>query len=318
MKNRQLGKDGPEVSAIGFGAWPVGGGMGNVDEKTAIATVRGAIDNGITLVDTARAYRTSEEMVGKALRDGYREKCFLATKCHEDYSRDGIARSLEASLRTMDVEYLDLFQLHHGSPDYPEESIAALAELRDQGKIGYFGVCNFSAAEMRTALGVARPQSNQIVYSLFDRGMEAEEIGQCEEEGIGIQGHSTLAKGLLTGRYSSTSQFGPDDERASQKPRFKGEAFKEYMAMAEQLQAIAQEKGISAAGHRLGTATAGSFERFGRSEEPRPGRRAPGCRRRRVQPGGAEPNRWNCLVGSRSSSFSLIEGQGSLGQMVCK
>ena len=245
MRYRQLGKDGPEVSAIGFGAWPLGGGMGKVDEETAIATVRAAIDNGITLIDTARAYRTSEELVGKSLRDGYRERCFLATKLHEDFSRTGIRKSLETSLRTMGVEYVDLFQLHYCNPDYAEESIAALAELRDDGKIRYFGVSNFSAADIRTALGVAGPQSNQIVYSLFDRSMEAEVIGQCEEEGIGILGHSTLAKGLLTGRYSATSQFPADDERATQKPRFQGQAFREHVAMADQLGTIAQERGIS-------------------------------------------------------------------------
>ena len=245
MQYRQLGKDGPEVSAIGFGAWPLGGGMGSVEEQTAIDTVRAAIDNGITLIDTARAYRTSEELVGKALKDGYRERCFLATKLHEDFSRVGISKSLETSLRTMRVEYVDLFQLHYCNLDYAEESIAALAELRDQGKIGYFGVSNFSASDMRTALGVARPQSNQIVYSLFDRDMEAEVIDQCEEEGIGILGHSTLAKGLLTGRYSETSQFPDDDERATQKPRFKGQAFKNHTAMADQLGTIAQDKGIS-------------------------------------------------------------------------
>ena len=245
MKHRPLGKDGPEVSAIGFGAWPIGGGMGDVDEQIAIGTVRAAIDNGVTLIDTARAYRTSEEVVGKALKDGYRARCFLATKLHEDFSRPGVRQSLETSLRTMGVDGVDLFQLHYCNQDYAEESIAALAELRDEGKIRFFGVSNFSAADMRTALGVARPQSNQIVYSLFDRGMEAEEIGQCEEEGIGILGHSTLAKGLLSGRYSATSQFPSDDERATQKPRFKGEAFQAHIEMVEQLKRVAQEKGIS-------------------------------------------------------------------------
>ncbi len=95
MQQRQLGKEGPEVTVIGLGAWPIGGGMGHVDEQQGIAIVRTAIDSGITLLDTAQAYRTSEETLGKALRDGYRERCFLATKVSGKYSREGIRWSEE-------------------------------------------------------------------------------------------------------------------------------------------------------------------------------------------------------------------------------
>lgn len=90
MQQRQLGKEGPEVTVIGLGAWPVGGGMGHVDEQQGIAIVRTAIDRGITLLDTAQAYRSSEDTLGKALRDGYRERCFLATKVSGKYSREDI------------------------------------------------------------------------------------------------------------------------------------------------------------------------------------------------------------------------------------
>ncbi len=245
MQQRQLGLDGPKVSAIGFGAWGVGGGMGAVDEQTGIATVRAAIDSGITLIDTARGYYTSEAVVGKALQDGYRQRCFLATKVHADYSRSGIITSLETSLKTLGVEDVDLFQLHHYSPEYPEESIETLVDLRQQGKCRYFGVSNFDAEQMRTALRVARPQSNQIVYNLFDRDIEKQEIEQCQEAGIGILGHSTLAKGLLTGRYAPRHRFAADDERATQKPRFKGEQFVRYLTVAGELQKLASDMGIS-------------------------------------------------------------------------
>ncbi len=245
MQKRQLGMNGPEVSVIGFGAWAVGGGMGKVDERTGIDTVRAAIDNGITLIDTARGYYTSEAVVGKALRDGYRERCFLATKVHADYSRQGIVTSLETSLKTLGVETVDLFQLHHYSPEYPEESIETLVELRDQGKCRYFGVSNFDAQQMRTALRVARPQSNQIVYNLLDRDIEKCEIKQCQDAGIGILGHSTLAKGLLTGKYAPGHAFAPDDERATQKPRFKGEQFARYLAVASEIEKVASDMGIT-------------------------------------------------------------------------
>jgi hypothetical protein len=112
MDFRDLGRDGPEVSVLGLGTWPLGGGMGEVDEGTAIATIRAAIDNGVTLIDTAETYRHSESRVGKALRDGYREPCFLATKVSRDFSREGVKSALENSLRTLDVDYVDLYQAH--------------------------------------------------------------------------------------------------------------------------------------------------------------------------------------------------------------
>src|SRR5215211_7735077 len=98
MEHRQLGKDGPQVSVLGLGAWPLGGGMGAVDEAAVIATTRAAIDNGITLVDTAQAYLTSEATLGKAIKDGYRDRCFLATKVSGDFSRAGIAAAMDNSL----------------------------------------------------------------------------------------------------------------------------------------------------------------------------------------------------------------------------
>lgn len=112
MNHRQLGKDGPAVPVIGLGAWPIGGGMGDLDENTCIDTVRTAIDSGITLLDTAQAYRTSEATLGRALEDGYRERCFLATKVSRQYSRKDIERAIENSLRNLGVDCVDLYQIH--------------------------------------------------------------------------------------------------------------------------------------------------------------------------------------------------------------
>ena len=125
MEYRPLGRDGPDVSVLGFGAWPIGGGMGEVDTGVAVAAVRAAIDLGVTFIDTAQAYRTSETVLGKALKDGFRERCFLATKVSGDYSPDGIVQACENSLRELDVDCIDLYQIHSWNPDYPiEESIA--------------------------------------------------------------------------------------------------------------------------------------------------------------------------------------------------
>jgi aryl-alcohol dehydrogenase-like predicted oxidoreductase len=245
MEYRVLGKDGPQVPVLGFGAWPLGGGMGIVDESVAISTIHAAIDNGLTLIDTAQAYRTSETIIGRALKNGYRERCFLATKASFDYSRAGILTAMENSLRALQVDYVDLYQLHGWNPQYPiEESLETLARLQEAGKTRYIGVSNFNARQMQQALRVARFCSNQIIYNLFDRQIEAEDIPFCERAGIGILTHSSLAKGLLSGRYTPRHKFSADDER-SEFPSFQGEVFARYLALADQLKQVAQAKGLS-------------------------------------------------------------------------
>jgi aryl-alcohol dehydrogenase-like predicted oxidoreductase len=219
--------------------------MGQMEDRAAIATVRAAIDSGITLVDTAQAYRTSEEIVGRALKDGYRDRCFLATKVSRDYSRQGIAAAMEESLRKLDVDHVDLYQIHGWNPQYPvDESMEAMARLREQGKTRFIGVSNFNADRMGQALRAARFHSNQPRYNLFDRGIEAEDIPFCAREGVGILAHSPLAKGLLTGRYAPGHRFPEDDER-SRFPRFQGEVFAQYLAAAERLKAVARDRGLS-------------------------------------------------------------------------
>jgi aryl-alcohol dehydrogenase-like predicted oxidoreductase len=245
MEYRQLGKDGPEIPVIGLGAWPLGGGMGQVAEQNAINTIHAAIDNGITLIDTAQAYRTSETTVGKAMKNGYRERAFIATKVSFDYSPGAIRSAMENSLRELDVEYVDLYQIHSWRAKYPiEASMEMMAQLQREGKTRYIGVSNFNADQMRQALNVARFHSNQPRYNLFDREIEAEDIPYCEREGIGILGHSPLAKGLLTGKYQPSDQFPEDDER-SRFPRFQGEMFTRYLAVADRLKAIADAKSLS-------------------------------------------------------------------------
>jgi aryl-alcohol dehydrogenase-like predicted oxidoreductase len=245
MEHRQLGKDGPRVPVLGLGTWPLGGGMGRVDERTAIATIHAALDNGITLIDTAQAYHTSEATIGKALKGGYRERCFLATKVSGDYSREGIRAAIENSLRALGVDYVDLYQIHWWDPQYPiEESMETMARLQEEGKARYIGVSNFNAKQMQQALQIARFHSNQPGYNMFDRQIEAEDIPFCKQEGIGIVAHSPLAKGLLTGKYTPGHRFAADDERSGF-PRFQGETFAQYLAMADQLKEVAHAKGLS-------------------------------------------------------------------------
>lgn len=245
MEYRQLGKDGPQVPVIGLGAWPIGGGMGHVDEQNAIDTIHASIDHGISLIDTAQAYRTSEAIIGRALQNGWRERCFIATKVSGRYGRTDIRAAIENSLRALRVDYVDLYQIHSWNPQYPvEDSMDELAKLQQEGKTRTIGVSNYSAEQMRRALQTARFQSNQPRYNLFDREIEAEAIPFCEREGIGILAHSPLAKGLLGGKYTPQTTFPPDDER-SNFPRFRGETFARYLAVVDRLKQVAADKGLT-------------------------------------------------------------------------
>ena len=245
MEKRQLGKDGDHVSVIGFGAWPIGGAMGAVDEGAAIGTVHAVLDHGITLIDTAQSYRTSEAIIGKALKDGRRNEVFLATKVSRDYSPDAIRRAMENSLRALQTDHVDLYQIHGWNPQYPvDDSMEMMERLRQEGKTRYIGVSNFNVEQMELAAQTAPFHSLQPRYSLLDREIEAEVLPYCETHGIGILPYSPLAKGLLTGKYTPDHRFPADDERAGM-ARFQGEEFRRNLAIAGKLQAIAQERNLT-------------------------------------------------------------------------
>lgn len=242
MLHRHLGTDGPEIPVIGLGAWPIGGGMGELDEDQNIDTIRTAIDNGITLLDTAQAYRTSEGTLGRALKDGYRERCFLATKVSGKYASQDIETAIENSLRSLNTDYIDLYQIHSWNAKYPiEDTMTIMAKLQEQGKIRFIGVSNFNAQQMETAYKIAPFHSSQPRYNMFDRHIETEDLAYCAQTGIGILAHSPLAKGLLTGKYTPDYQFPEDDER-SQFPRFQGNLFAQYLAVTDLLKSIAHDK----------------------------------------------------------------------------
>ena len=245
MHTRRLGKDGPEVSVLGLGGWPLGGGMGQIDERTVINIVRAAIDRGVTLIDTAEAYLASEARIGKALRHGYRERCFLATKVSYDYSQAGINAAIERSLRTLGVDYVDLYQIHTWVRRYPlEEAMTTMARLQQAGKARYIGVSNFDAEQMQRGLQSARFQSTQPIYNLFNRHIEKQDAPFCARQGIGILAYSPLAKGLLTGKYGAGHVFPPHDER-HESLNFQSDRFAHQLAAIERLQEVAGDKGIT-------------------------------------------------------------------------
>jgi aryl-alcohol dehydrogenase-like predicted oxidoreductase len=248
MQQRQLGREGPLVPVIGFGAWPIGGGMGSVDEQQAIRTLHHALARGVTLIDTAEAYRTSEEVIGRALAQwsGPREQVFLATKVRSDnLSAEHIKEAVEHSLRVLGVETIDLVQAHGWDARHPiEASMDAFQQLVDDGKIRYIGVSNFDVPQMEAAWKRHPFQSLQPRYNLFDRHIESAILPYCERQQIGVLAHSPLDKGLLTMRYQPGHVFPSDDER-SHMPRFQGEEFRRLTARAARLNDWAQERGHS-------------------------------------------------------------------------
>ncbi len=246
MQYRQLGINGPEVPVICLGAWPIGGGMGKLDDAIAIATVQAAVDSGITFIDTAEGYRRSEELVGKALQ-GRRDQVFLATKVSRgDLSRGHILEVAENSLRTLKTDRIDLLQAHSWDDQHPiEEAMLAFRDLVEDGKVRYIGVSNFSAAQLAEAMSYTRVQSIQPRYSVLYRRPEEELFPYCRTHGVGVIVYSPLEKGLLSGRYSATTVFSEDDERARM-PAFQGERLARHAATATKLQAYAAEYGHTA------------------------------------------------------------------------
>jgi myo-inositol catabolism protein IolS len=207
MRMKQLGKNGPEVSAICFGAMELGGRMGPIEESQAIATAHAAIDAGVTFFDTAEGYATSEEITGKALV-GKRGQVFLATKLSGDQSTGHIAEAFENSLRMLQTDHVDLYQLHRPKPQWPiEETMGELVKLQEQGKIGHIGLSNFSAAETAEAMQYATVISHQPRYSMLFRESEEELFPFLLEAGVGSMVYAPLAKGLLSGKYGPDHVF---------------------------------------------------------------------------------------------------------------
>lgn len=234
MDTRQLGSGGPEVSVICLGAWPLGGGMGVIPDGQAIATIHASIDAGANFIDTAEGYRTSEGVLGKAIK-GRRDDVFLASKLSGDQSSEHMAVAIENSLRSLGTDYIDLYQLHRYQTGIPiEETMANLEKLRADGKIRYIGVSNFSGEQHREAARYGTIHSSQPRYNMLYRHPEEEILPTCMELGIGVIPHSPLAKAMLTGKYRPGHVFPSDDERAG-KPEFVDDVFIPAMEVVEKL-----------------------------------------------------------------------------------
>ena len=214
MEYRKLGKTDIDVSVMALGCWPFAGGAvwGDQDDEQSIATVHAALDAGINFFDTAEGYENghSERVLGRGL-EGRRQEAVIATKVSPNHlDPEGIAAACEQSLKNLQTDYIDLYQIHwpnHGIPI--ETSWHAFENLVAEGKMRALGVSNFAVGDLSDLLAVGRLEADQLPYSLLWRSIEYEVLGLCREHDVGLICYAPLAQGLLTGRYAAADEV-PD------------------------------------------------------------------------------------------------------------
>ena len=258
MQYLHLGKSGLEVSALGLGTNAFGS---RADEETSIKIIDYAIGHGINFIDTANIYsqNESERIIGKALH-GRRENVVLTTKAglqagngpHEKgSSRIHLMRELENSLKRLQTDYLDLYQIHTFDPHTPlEETLRTLDDMVGSGKVRYIGASNYAAWELMQALGISeqlhseRYISIQVSYSLADRGIEQEMVPLCLDQGIGIIPYFPLAGGILSGKYQSSAAI-PEGSRADKNPDFKKRLDEARLALGRDVSVLANQLNVN-------------------------------------------------------------------------
>jgi aryl-alcohol dehydrogenase-like predicted oxidoreductase len=253
MEFMKIGGTHLTVSRIALGTWAIGGWMwGGTDEKESIQTIHTAVERGITLIDTAPVYGLgrSEEIVGKALAGGLRKQVVLATKVGLDWrneqpfrnaTRQRILAEVEASLKRLRTDVIDIYQVHWPDPETPiEETAEAMAQLHRQGKIHAIGVSNFSTAQMDAFSAVVPIHTLQPPYNLFEREIEREILPYALWSGVGVLAYGPICRGLLSGRMKPETQFGGDDLRKTD-PKFQLPRYPQYLNAVERLDRFAQE-----------------------------------------------------------------------------
>jgi aryl-alcohol dehydrogenase-like predicted oxidoreductase len=258
----KLGNSDLQLTAIGFGAWAIGGGnwdfaWGPQDDSASIRAIHQALDEGINWIDTAAVYGLghSEEIVGEAVRRSP-VKPLIFTKCsmrwdgerkiYRSLKASSVAEELEGSLRRLGVETIDLYQIHWPNPDEEiEEGWGELARLQEAGKIRWIGVSNFSVAQMRRAQAIAPITSLQPPYSMLRPGVEAEILPFCEANGIGVINYSPMVSGLLTGRMSSERVAAmPADDWRRKSVEFNEPRLSRNLRLVEVLRKIGEAHGV--------------------------------------------------------------------------
>ncbi|KQT33062.1 aldo/keto reductase [Chryseobacterium sp. Leaf405] len=269
MEYRKLGNSELEVSAITFGAWAAGGWMwGSTDRNDAIEAIKASYDVGVTSIDTAPIYGqgTSEEIVGEAIKGISRNKVQILTKfgmrwdlakgnlamhsknndgedidVYKYAGKDSIIYECEQSLKRLGTDYIDLYQIHWPDLATPiDETFEAVSRLIEQGKVRFAGVCNYDAEQMAEADKTIKLVSNQIPFSMVNRGIEEKTVPYCIENHKSILAYSPLERGLLTGKITSDYKFQDGDHRASHK-HFQPEFIERTNTLLNKIKPIAEK-----------------------------------------------------------------------------
>jgi aryl-alcohol dehydrogenase-like predicted oxidoreductase len=259
IAKRRLGRDGPEVSAIGLGCMGMSEFYVGGSEQESIATIHHALDRGVTFLDTADMYGwgKNEELVGRAIADR-RGDVFLATKFGNVRGPNGeflgvrgdpdyVRSACEASLRRLNVETIDLYYQHRVDTNVPiEDTVGEMARLKEEGKIRFLGLSEAAPQTIRKAHQVHKITAVQTELSLWSRDAEAEVLPTVRELGIGYVAYSPLGRGFLTGQFKSPDDF-PEGDFRKNHPRFQGENFEKNIELVREVEKMAEEKGCTTA-----------------------------------------------------------------------
>ncbi|HUK24466.1 MAG TPA: aldo/keto reductase [Terriglobales bacterium] len=266
METKRLGNSDLEITRVGFGSWALGGAgwrfaWGAQDDRDSIAAIHRALEQGVNWIDTAAVYGLghSEEVVARALKSWPGAKPYVFTKCGRYFDPQGkpsvdlsagfLRRDLEASLRRLSIDMIDLYQIHWPpSPDSPqlEEGWSTLAEFQREGKVRWIGVSNFNLGQLRRAHAIAPITSFQPPYSLIHREAEKETLPFCLQENIGVIVYSPMASGLLTGAMTRERLAAlPEDDWRGRNPEFQEPKLSQNLALVERLRQAGKRQGRS-------------------------------------------------------------------------
>jgi aryl-alcohol dehydrogenase-like predicted oxidoreductase len=262
LATRLLGNSDMQITRIGFGAWAIGGGdwqfaWGHQEDDESVAAIERALDLGINWIDTAAIYGLghSEEVVARALKHSS-HKPYIFTKCSMRWDDDrkiyrslkaaSVREEVEASLRRLKIDVIDLYQIHWPDPDAEiEEGWTAMAKLQQEGKVRYLGVSNFNVAQMQRAAKIAPITSLQPPYSLIDRRVEEEILPWCQKHGVGVINYSPMASGLLTGKMTAERIAKmPQDDWRRRNAQFQSPKLEKNLALVEELRKIGERQGV--------------------------------------------------------------------------
>jgi len=262
MRTKKLGYTDLELTTIGLGTWAIGGqwfwGWGPQDDKESVKAINEALDQGINWIDTAPAYGLghAETIVGQAIK-GRRDEITVATKCGRCWDdpssgmifarlkAESVREEVEASLTRLDIDVIDLLQIHWPQPDEDiEEAWTEIARIAEEGKIRYAGVSNFSVSQMERALAIHPIASLQPPYSMVKRGIESAQLPFCKEHNIGVVAYSPMQAGLLTGKYNtdSVASLAEDDWR-KRNEEFQEPRLSATVDVLEQLKPFTEQSG---------------------------------------------------------------------------